>query len=314
MKESTFNTNQNSKSFIIILPFFNESELIIDFLNLVTGKLQNLNENFKLLFVNDGSTDNTENLIKNHEIKSNNINIEIIELNSNSGHQNAIRQGLIYVKSHYLNEIKAVIIMDSDGEDNPDAISELIIKKDFDVVFVSRGQRKESNLFKISYYLYKILFKLITGKHINFGNFSMISPKVLEAISDKHFFHYSSFLSKQKFKIDKIKYDRNKRLKGKSKMGFKNLLLHALKSLVEYHEELIYFQIKVFVIMLIMFGSILSYIIYSKFISNTAVLGWSSSLFIGLINGLLIIFSSIIISTLLITIKNTLDQKNIKIK
>jgi hypothetical protein len=204
--------------------------------------------------------------------------------------------------------------MDSDGEDNPDALEELANKTNYDVVFVSRGKRKENLTFKISYVFYKLMFKLITGKQINFGNYALISPKVLNAIAEKHFFHFSSFLSKQRFNIEYIKYDRNKRLKGKTKMGFKNLLIHALKSFIEYHEELIFFQIKVFVIMILTFTIISGYILYSKYFANTALIGWSSTLIIGLINGMLIMFSSIIISTLLMTLKNAMDQKNIHYK
>jgi glycosyltransferase involved in cell wall biosynthesis len=301
----------NSKYFVIILPFFNENDLIIELLNLLEEKLVDLDHHFKLIFVNDGSTDNTEELITNHQFTTENIEIEIIELNNNSGHQNAIRQGLIHTKQKHLTNIHGVIIMDSDGEDNPDAIKELTGINKYDVVFVSRGRRKESVTFKIAYFLYKILFKLITNRQINFGNYSMISPKVLNSIADKHFFHYSAFLSKQRFNIQKINYDRNKRLKGKSKMGFKNLLIHALKSFIEYFEELIFFQVKVFIIIFIVFMSLSCYIAYSKLIAKNAIIGWSSNIIIGLINGLLIMFSSIIISTLLMTIKNTLDQRNI---
>lgn len=302
---------ESDKFFVIILPFFNESDLIEDFLVLMERKLEKINLKFKLVFVNDGSTDNTAEIIQNYYFKISNITKEIIKLNSNSGHQNAIRQGLMYVKDNYLNQITGLITMDSDGEDNLDAINELVEKKDFDVVFVSRGKRSESFVFKSSYFFYKLIFKIITGKEINFGNYALISPKVLESISDKYFFHYSAFLSKQRFKIEKIKYDRNKRINGNSKMGFKNLLIHALRSFIEYHEDLIFFQIKVFLIMLLTFGLILGYVLYSKFISNTAIIGWSSNLLISLINGLLIMFSSIIISTLVITVKNTLEQKNI---
>ncbi len=298
------------KYFIILLPFFNESNLLGDFLILLENKLRNCNKNFKLIFINDGSTDNSVEIIKNYKINSENLNIEITELNGNIGQQNAIRKGLIYVKNNHYGKIKGVIVMDADGEDNPDAILELTNTENFDVVFVSRGKRKESLLFKISYTFYKIIFRIITGKQINFGNYSLISPEVVNIIADKHFFHYSAFLSKQRFNTKKIKYNRNKRLNGTSKMGFKNLLIHALKSFIEYYEDLIFFQIKVFLVILCSFTSVSVYIIYSKFISKKALIGWSSNLMIGLVNGLLIMFSSIIISTLLVTIKNTLDQKN----
>jgi glycosyltransferase involved in cell wall biosynthesis len=306
--------SKDDKYFLIILPFFNESDLIIDLLNLLENKLTHLNNNFKLIFVNDGSTDNCTELIEEHIFQSQNISKEIIELNSNAGHQNAIRQGIIYAKQAHIDKCKGIIIMDSDGEDNPDAIAELANKKNYDVVFVTRGKRTEKLTFKTSYFCYKILFKIITGKQINFGNYALISPKVLKAIAEKHFFHFSSFLSKQRFKIEYIQYDRNKRLKGKSKMGFKNLLIHALKSFIEYHDELIFFQIKVFIIMMLTFFSISGYIIYAKYFAKTALIGWSSTLIIGLINGMLIMFSSIIISTLLMTLKNAMDQKNINYK
>ena len=303
--------SKDDKYFLIILPFFNESDLIIELLNLLENKLTNLKDHFKLIFVNDGSTDNGAELIEKHVFNSQNISKEIIEMNSNAGHQNAIRQGIIYAKQNHIDKCKGIIIMDSDGEDNPDALAELANKKNYDVVFVTRGKRKENLTFKISYFCYKLLFKLITGKQINFGNYALISPKVLNGIAEKHFFHFSSFLSKQRFNIEYIKYDRNKRLKGKTKMGFKNLLIHALKSFIEYHEELIFFQIKVFIIIILTFGSISGYILYAKYYAHTALIGWSSTLIIGLINGILIMFSSIIISTLLMTLKNAMDQKNI---
>lgn len=306
--------NKEQKYFLIILPFFNESELIVELLILLENKLSSLNDKFKLVFVNDGSTDDCAELIEKFMFQYSNISKEIIELNNNAGHQNAIRQGIIYAKLNHLDNCKGVIIMDSDGEDNPNAIAELINKTNYEVVFVTRGKRKENITFKVSYFLYKKIFKLITGKNINFGNYALISPKVLNAIAEKHFFHFSSFLSKQRFKIEYIQYDRNKRLKGKTKMGFKNLLIHALKSFIEYHEELIYFQVKVFIIILFAFMGMLSYVVYEKYISHTAILGWSSTLLIGLINGILIMFSSIIISTLLMTLKNAMDQKNINYK
>ena len=71
------------KYFIILLPFFNESNLLADFLILLENKLKNCNNNFKLIFINDGSTDNSVEIIKNYKINSENLSIEITELNGN---------------------------------------------------------------------------------------------------------------------------------------------------------------------------------------------------------------------------------------
>jgi len=132
--------------YIILLPIYNEANLLNDFLNLLESKLKNINFCFRIIFVNDGSTDNSEQIINNHNFNSKNITKEIIELNGNSGQQNAIRSGLNYVKNNYKN-IYGVIVMDADGEDNPDALFELIEIKDYDVVFVTRGKREENNFF-----------------------------------------------------------------------------------------------------------------------------------------------------------------------
>jgi glycosyltransferase involved in cell wall biosynthesis len=315
---STRNNSEQNESlkdfYVIILPFFNEGKVLQELIKQICENISDESENFILLFVNDGSTDDSQNILNNITFNQKNIALKSIELESNHGHQNAIRQGLIYVKQNYFLGLKGLIIMDSDGEDNPEAIKELTKKENFDIVFVVRGKRRESITFKLGYFAYKIIFKLITGKQINFGNYSMISKNVLNSIAEKNFFHYSAFLSKHKFKIENIKFDRNKRIDGKSKMGYKNLLLHAIKSLIEYYEDLIIFQIKVFVLILMFFSGILGYVIYSKYIAHTAILGWPSSLLIGLINGLLIIFSSIVLSSLIMTVKNNLDQNNIKLK
>ncbi len=298
------------KNFQIILPVFNEYELIETFLKLVEKVLSTLDVDFKLIIVDDGSIDSTVEIIKNFEFIAANISLELLQLSSNQGHQNAIREGIIHVSKKTDNTLSGIIIMDADGEDDPEAIKELISIQEFDIVFVSRGKRKESTKFKIGYFIYKILFRLITGKTINFGNYSLLSPRVIRSISKKHFFHYSAFLSKQKFDIKKINYNRQKRIDGSSKMAFKNLLFHALKSFIEYAEEVVFFQLKIFACIFVILTSTGIYILYSKFIAKNAIIGWSSTLLVGLLNSLLIMLSSIIISTLLLSIKNTLDQKN----
>lgn len=300
-----------NKKFVIVLPLFNESKLIERLINQIEENIVDLEPNFTLLFVNDGSTDNSVNIIKNHKLKTSKIDLQIIELNTNSGHQNAIREGIIYTNNFLLESTAGIIIMDADGEDNPKAIKELIKIKEFDIVFVSRGKRKEKLSFKLGYFFYKLLFKLITGKTINFGNYSLLSPRVVKSISNKHFFHYSAFLSKQRFEIQTLKYDRLKRIDGESKMGLKNLLFHGLKSFIEYTEEIVYFQMKIFGVLILFLLGTSCYIFYSKYIVKDAVLGWTSSLLAELLNSLLIMFSSIILTTLILTIKNTLDQKSI---
>ncbi len=171
------------KHYVIILPVFNEHELIEAFLRLVEKKLATIDVLFKLVLVDDGSIDNTVEIIRNFQITTTNISIELLQLSSNQGHQNAIRKGIIQAAKNMDENLAGVIIMDADGEDDPEAIKELVSINEFDIVFVSRGKREESARFKFGYFIYKLLFRIITGRTINFGNYSLFSPRVLKSIS-----------------------------------------------------------------------------------------------------------------------------------
>jgi len=298
------------KKYFIITPCFNEEHVIGKFLDELTATLATSNCRFTVIIVNDFSTDNTLQVLNTYTFNSSNLELKVINLKFNVGHQSAIRQGLIYAQS--LSESKnGIIVMDCDGEDDPTAILELIQYEEFDVVFVERGKRRDSLSFKLGYFIYKLLFKLITGKWISFGNYSLISPAVMKGIAHQSFFHYAGFLSKQRYDIQKIRYNRKQRLDGKSKMSFNNLVLHGLKSLIEYSDELLVFLWKSFFVIFtltITYGGI---ILYKKLIAHDAILGWASSVGIGLIIVCLVIISTIILGLILISIKNILKQKEI---
>ena len=138
----------------------------------------------------------------------------------------------------------------------------------------------------------------------------MISPYVLNSLYTQKFFHYAAFLSKQKFDIRQISFHRQKRIDGKSKMSYKSLVMHGLKSMIEYSEEILFFLMKFFLLIFLFLVGFGIFILYSKFISHKAILGWASSLGSNLINACLIILSTIIIGLILLSIKNSLRQDN----
>ena len=200
--------------------------------------------------------------------------------------------------------------MDSDGEDDPNAINELVEKDIFEIVYVSRGKRFENTKFKTGYFLYKILFKFTTGKKINFGNYCMMAPKVLAAVSSQSFFHFAGFLSKQRFTIETVEHDRQKRIDGSSKMNYKGLVFHGLASIIEYAEEILFSLLKLFILLFVALIGLGIYVLYAKFISKVAIAGWASSISANLVIAMLIIVSTLIIGLLLLAIKKTILQKN----
>ncbi|MCG8475200.1 MAG: glycosyltransferase [Cytophagales bacterium] len=264
---------------------------------------------YHLVVVDDASNDSTPEILKNYAFHSPNLSMDVLRLNYNMGHQEAIRQGLQFVHASAA-ATDGIIVMDSDGEDNPAAILRLSELEDFDIVFVERGKRQENRLFKIGYFFYKRLFRTITGQEISFGNFSMISPAVLRSIAQQPFIHYASFLSKQRFRSGKIRFDRRKRINGQSKMSYRSLVFHGLYSLIEYAEEMLFTLIRLFVGLFLLLAGFTGYVLYAKFISRKAILGWASTIISSLMVSSLIIVSTIIIGLLLLSIKKTLIQKN----
>lgn len=296
------------KTIAILAPCFNEGVILEIFLKELEDTLEVINGKFLITLVDDRSTDNTQQILTNFKFNKDNFQLNIIKLKSNSGHQEAIRQGL-----QYLNQIKIqidyIVVMDSDGEDDPRAILEMLALDRHGIIFVQRGKRSEGIVFRIGYFAYKALFKLLTGQKINFGNYSMFNKEVLSSVSDNFFIHFAGYLSKQKTNKFYITYDRRKRIDGKSKMNTNSLVIHGLYSLIEYSEEVVISLIKLFIIFLITILIMITYVIYTKFIIHTAIPGWASALTSSLITICLIILSTIMLTLIGLSIKKTVNQK-----
>jgi glycosyltransferase involved in cell wall biosynthesis len=287
-------------SISIITPCYNEGRSIILFLQSLENVLKTLTEyQFNILVVDDCSNDNTPSLLRNFEFGSPNCKLHILRNLYNTGHQNSIFQGLLYTRK--LSQ-EYVIIMDSDGEDNPMAIPLLLEKKEFDIVEVKRKKRSEGLLFRLMYLIYKMIFRVITGKVMNYGNYCMLNDSLVEKIRFTSFIHLPAYLLKQRGKRSFIAYDRSARLEGESKMGYKELFLHAFKSFVEFGNDLLLWFLRLFGMVFLLLIGILSNLFYQKFIAHTAIPGWFSTLFIGLLNIALLCIGFFVLGILLINL------------
>jgi glycosyltransferase involved in cell wall biosynthesis len=297
------------KKYVIIIPCFNENKVLIQLLNEIESLFMERNIFLEIVVIDDCSYDNSIELLKEFKFKSENMKLDLVVLNYNMGHQEAIRQGLGFVLSKNL-VADGFIVMDSDGEDDPKALLELISLEDFEIVFIERGKRYEGIYFKIGYSLYKYLFSLVVGKKITFGNFSMINQQILKIVGSQNFLHYSSFLYKQNRKVQKLKFDRRRRIGGVSKMNQKSLVIHGLYSIFEFSEEILYFLIRISLLFFILDISYASFLIYKKFISHQAILGWTSTSLLNLIIVTLVLLCTIILGFILVSFKKITHQKN----
>ena len=142
----------------IIIPVYNESGNLQILYDRIIETLSNISEHYEILFINDGSAD--DSMLKILTIAQQNTNVFYIDLSRNFGHQIAVSAGLEYCNA------SCTVIIDSDLQDPPELIAELYAKhkEGFDVVYAKRQKRKgESFLKKLTAKLYyRLLKKLVS--------------------------------------------------------------------------------------------------------------------------------------------------------
>src|SRR4051812_23621832 len=112
-----------NQTIAIVAPCFNEGNTAIFFLQQLEKHLGGLPQAFQIVIVDDSSTDNTPDLLKQFDFTSANLSLHLLSNIFNLGHQGAIYQGLLYANSL---DASYTIVMDSDGEDDPAAIPVLL--------------------------------------------------------------------------------------------------------------------------------------------------------------------------------------------
>lgn len=295
------------KNIICVTPVYNDWDsfsILITEIEKVAHQLTNYT--FNIIVVNDGSSES--NTIKTKV----SIPVTTLNLKINIGHQRAIAVGLQYIYNEIDNS-DFVVVLDSDGEDIPSHISLLIAKAEEleskKIIFAQRKKRQESVFFKAGYYFYKHLFHFLTGQKINFGNFSIIPDALLGKVVHQSniWNHYSGGIIQSKIPYDKILLDRGKRYAGVSKMNFNNLILHGLSSIAVYFDYLSLKILRYSIYGIILCSISVGIVLFKKYITDTAIPGWASSL--------ILIISSIILQlfsvTLIVLLMQLSSRKNI---
>ena len=244
----------------ILIPVYNDfksvSKLLID----INSVISNLNDEFSIIIVNDGSTEKTEIDISNLD-KINSI--KVINMKENRGHARCNAAGLKYIFEN--EEFDYVIPMDGDGEDRPEEIGKFIdfLKYDSTKPIVGeRIKRSEGLIFKISYNIHKLITFIFTGQSIKFGNYTCL-PKstVARMINEKATWSsFSGSLAKLEKNRSTIPSVRGERYFGPSKMSFYNLIKHSLSIIAVFKTNVIIRSILFFLIYLFLISENITYI------------------------------------------------------
>jgi hypothetical protein len=284
------------EKYVFVIPQFNDWEalnLLIDTINRDVEEAILLNTS--LLIVDDCSSIEPIQPYPNFKGKE----IRQITLARNLGHQRAIAIGLSYVADQM--ECDKVVVLDADGEDAPSDINKLVKRSKEvpgKVVFARRTKRQESFLFQKLYIVYKLLFKLLTGKIITFGNFSIVPyQRLITLVKVSEIWNnYPVGIIRSRIPYDDIPTERAKRLAGTSKMNLVSLVLHGF-SAISVMIDMTAVRILIFSIFLsVVAGIFICSILFLKLIGN-ATPGWASTLGVTL---LMLIFQAFTISLFLV--------------
>lgn len=199
----------------LVLPIYNEQENLNDLYLRLTKVMKSLKGDYELIFVNDGSIDNSQLLLK--ALSKKDKQVGVINFSRNFGHQAAVTAGL-----HYSSGDK-VAILDADLQDPPEVLPEFFAKLDkgYDVVYAIRRHRKETVVKKLMYYLFYRLLRLVANISIplDSGDFCVMSRRVvvlLNQLPERNRF-IRGLRSWVGFKQIGMPYERQKRLGGQSK-------------------------------------------------------------------------------------------------
>lgn len=238
MKKSTAIESPKNPIVFLIIPCYNEKEIIKLSIDSINDKLQSLilqnkiSKKSRIVFVNDGSKDETLILLKKHKTKI----MKIISLSTNKGHQNALLAGLNYAKD----KCDCVISLDCDLQDDINLIDKFVesFLKGYEVVYGVRNDRKEDSFFKAysAMAFYKLMKILGVDIIYNHADYRLLSNRVLGHLlefSEVNLF-LRGIIPLLGFQSCKLYYKRNARTLGVSKYPFLKMLSFAIDGITSF--------------------------------------------------------------------------------
>lgn len=263
------------KKIAIVIPSFNEEGNIEIMAKSIKNTMQVLPYDYELIFVDDGSSDNT--LIKLKELSQSFDNLFFVELSRNFGHQNALKAGVDIANAN------AVITMDGDMQHPPELIPELLKKweEGYDVVYTRREDDKSNSFIKsktskgfysVMNYLSEVKFEPGTA------DFRLMDEKVVAVFTDfsENELFIRGLVSWLGFKQFALDYVPAERFSGKSKYTMKRMMRFAIQGITSFSTRPLHIAIFLGIgLSFFAFFFYIGYVLYSMYFGNV-ISGWAS--------------------------------------
>jgi polyisoprenyl-phosphate glycosyltransferase len=217
----------------VVVPIYNEEELIVRFHEAVASALQNVVDDWEVLYVNDGSTDSSLELLKG--LQALDSHVVVVELSRNWGHMGAISAGLRSARG------RAVILMDGDFQDPPEVLPQLIEawREGAEIVVGVRRSRQERRkvLAKLFPLFYRVLGMLSDYPiPLNAGIFSLMDRRAIDSINSmgERNRYLPGLRAWVGYRNAVVYYDRQDRLGGEGKLSFISRIKYAMDAITSF--------------------------------------------------------------------------------
>lgn len=268
--------SEKQKLLSIVIPCYNEEEVIAETLKRIDMICAELNDlDVELIFVDDGSRDNTRNLLKKYATEDSKI--KVIGFARNFGHQIAVTAGIDAAHGD------AVVLIDADLQDPPEVILQMIEKwkEGYDVVYGTRTEREGESAFKLATArgFYRLLNKLSSVQiPLDTGDFRLMDRKIVDALRamPEHDRFIRGMISWIGFKQIALPYKRAERFAGESKYPLKKMLRFATDGILSFSSKPL--QLSVILGLISATISILGifYALFLRIFTNMWVEGWTA--------------------------------------
>ena len=219
--------------FSIVAPVFNEEETLPHFYRRVVEVMEGIGDSFELVLINDGSRDGSFRTMQ--ELHTCDPRVRVIDFSRNFGHQIAISAGLDHARGN------AVIIIDSDLQDPPEVIPQLVArwKDGAEVVYAQRSMRKGETKFKLltATAFYRLMAR-ITSVNIprDTGDFRLLDRRVVDALVKMREHHrfmrgLSAWVG---FRQEAVFYERQERYAGTTKYPLRKMIHFSLDAITSF--------------------------------------------------------------------------------
>ncbi len=217
----------------VVAPVFNEEELVEEFCRRTVAALEPLGEPFEIVLVNDGSRDRSPELMR--AIHEREPRVKVLNFSRNFGHQLAITAGTDYAQG------RAVVVIDSDLQDPPEVIPDLVAKwrEGYDVVYAVREEREGETWFKTTTasFFYRLIAKITSvDLPVDAGDFRLMDRRVVDSLARirEHHRFMRGLSVWVGFKSVGMPYKRHARKAGSTKYPLRKMLKFALDGITSF--------------------------------------------------------------------------------